>query len=79
MIQRSVMDIVPPFLLKLSFVRAAEVCKGTFALCLCSFSNDLIPVTLQCYCEHEIPWTYLTMQIALRDSFCHPNHLPLRC
>lgn len=46
MIQRSIMEVIPPFLLEPSFVIAAEVFEGTFALCLRSFSNDVIPVTL---------------------------------
>lgn len=46
MTQRSIMEIVPPFFLEPSFVIAAEVFEGTFALCFRSFSNNVIPVTL---------------------------------
>ena len=57
MTQSSVVEVVSPFLLEPSFVIAAKVFERTFALCLRSFSNDIIPVTLKCYCQHKFSST----------------------
>lgn len=46
--QRSMMEVIPPFLLEPSFMIAADIFEGPLALVLGSFSNDIIPVTLQC-------------------------------
>ena len=46
MTQSSIMEIVSPFFLEPSFVVTSEIFERAFALCFCSFSNDVIPVTL---------------------------------